>query len=70
MCVAYSRPNGWTEWTEFFCGHSGVPSGVLKTKKRFLFVFKKKISRATPGPSASKNIKLSVIDYRIPLNGF
>ena len=22
--VAYSRPNGWTNWTEFFCGHSGV----------------------------------------------
>ena len=20
--VAYSRPNGWTEWAETFCGHS------------------------------------------------
>ena len=22
MCVVYSRPNGWTDWAEFFFGHS------------------------------------------------
>ena len=21
--VPYSRPNGWTDWAEIFCGHSG-----------------------------------------------
>ena len=27
--VTYSRPNGWTVWAEFFCGHSWVTGGVL-----------------------------------------
>ena len=21
----YSRPNGWTEWADIFCGHLWVP---------------------------------------------
>ena len=25
--VPYSRPNGWTDWAEIFCGHSGVAGG-------------------------------------------
>ena len=25
--VAYSWQNGWTEWTDIFCGHSGVAGG-------------------------------------------
>ena len=28
--VAYNRSNGWTEWAEIFCGHSGVAGGVLE----------------------------------------
>ena len=35
--VAYSRPNGWTDWVEFFCGHSWVAGGVLKAKKSNTF---------------------------------
>ena len=27
--AAYSRPNGWTDWAEFFCGHSWVAGGVI-----------------------------------------
>ena len=27
ICVPFDRPNGWTEWTECFCGHSGVAGG-------------------------------------------
>ena len=25
--VPYSRPNGWTDWAEIFCGHSGMAGG-------------------------------------------
>ena len=32
VCVAYSRPNSWTEWTEIFCGHSWVAGGVIGKK--------------------------------------
>ena len=48
---AYSRPNGWTDWAEYFCGHSG---GVLVKNSKFFFLkhLKKKFPRATPGPSA------------------
>ena len=28
ICVAYSRPNGWTDWAKKNCGHSWV-AGVL-----------------------------------------
>ena len=45
----YSRPNGKTEWTEIFCGHSWVAEGCFRKK----FRLKKKILRATLGPSAS-----------------
>ena len=27
--VAHSRPNGWTEWAEFFCGHLVMAEDVL-----------------------------------------
>ena len=30
--VAYSRPNGWTDWAEFFGGHSWVAGGRVKTQ--------------------------------------
>ena len=26
--VPYSRPNGWTDWAEIFCGHSWVAGGL------------------------------------------
>ena len=31
--VAYSRPNGWPEWNDIFCGHSCVAGGSLRLKK-------------------------------------
>ena len=59
--VPYSRPNGWTDWAEIFCGHSGVAGGCFRQKKSIIFLktFLKKIKnffflRATLGPSASK----------------
>ena len=30
--VAYSRPNGWTDWAEFFCGQSWVAGGCYRLK--------------------------------------
>ena len=33
ICVAYSRPNGWTDWAKLFCGHSLVVRGCYKLKK-------------------------------------
>ena len=30
--VAYSRPNGWTEWAEIFCGHAWVAGGCYRLK--------------------------------------
>ena len=27
LYVPYSRPNGWTDWAEFFCGHLWVAGG-------------------------------------------
>ena len=49
--VAYSRPNGWTDWAEIFCGHSWVAGGCYRHKIHFFqFYF---FSRATPGSSAS-----------------
>ena len=27
LYVPYSRPNGWTDWAEIFCGHSGEAEG-------------------------------------------
>jgi len=35
--VAYSRPNGWTEWAEIFCGHSWVCVECFSLKKLILF---------------------------------
>ena len=40
--VAFSRPNGWTDWAEIFCVHSLVAGGCYKLKNRnffFKFVF-------------------------------
>ena len=33
MYVAYSWPNGRTEWAEIFCGHSLVTGGCFRLKK-------------------------------------
>ena len=30
--VAYSQPNGWTDWVKTFCGHSRVAGGCLSKK--------------------------------------
>ena len=27
--VAFSRPNGWTDWVDFFCGYSWVAEDVI-----------------------------------------
>ena len=36
--VAYSRLNGWTNWAEFFGGHSWMGRGYYKAgKNRFFF---------------------------------
>ena len=35
-----SRPNGWTEWADIFCGHSGIPGGCFRLNK-FEFFFPK-----------------------------
>ena len=40
--VEYCRPNGWTDWAEFFCGHSSVAGGMLKTKNSKTCFFSKK----------------------------
>ena len=42
LYVVYRRPNGWTEWAEIYCGHSGV-CYRLKNSKFFIQIFKKKI---------------------------
>ena len=31
--VTYSRPSGWTDWADIFCGHSWVAGERLKLKK-------------------------------------
>ena len=38
--VPYSRPNGWTDWAEIFCGHSEVAGGCHRLKKFEIFSFK------------------------------
>ena len=35
--VAYSRPNGWTDWAEIVCGHSWVAGGCYRLKKLDFF---------------------------------
>ena len=65
--VTYSRPNGWTDWAEFFCGHSWVAGGCYrlkdsKLKKKYKFLF---FPRATPGPSASCFIMYKVLKVEI-----
>ena len=35
--VAYSRPNGWTDWTEIFCEHSWVAGGGDYRLKKSIF---------------------------------
>ena len=37
--VAISRPNGWTDWTEFFCGHSCVAGVCYRVIKMFISNF-------------------------------
>ena len=39
MYVAFSRPNGWTDWAEIFCEHSWVAGGggCFKLKKFDIF---------------------------------
>ena len=39
--VAYSRPNGWTDWAEIFCGNSWVAGGCYRLLEIQNFVFKK-----------------------------
>ena len=38
--VAYSRPNGWTEWADIFCGHSWVAGVCLRLKRIETFLLK------------------------------
>ena len=58
LFVAYSQPNGWTDWTEIFCGHSWLAGGVSVLGQKnvhifSIFLIKTKNSRATPGPLSS-----------------
>ena len=48
MYVPSGRPKSWTEWDEFFCGHSWVTGGCYRLKKIRNF-----FPLVTPGPSAS-----------------
>ena len=48
----YSRPNGKTEWTDIFCGHSWVAEGCFRKK----FRFKKKKFKGNAGPFRQYNI--------------
>ena len=53
--VAYSRPNGWTDWANFFCGHSWLKKIEILFSKKILFqIFFSKFFffRAMPGLSA------------------
>lgn len=36
MYVAYSRVNGWTDWAEYFCGHSWEAGECHRLKKLML----------------------------------
>ena len=36
---AYSRPNGWTDWAEFACGHLWVAGARLKKIEFFFKIF-------------------------------
>ena len=36
--VVYSHPNGWTDWTEIFCGHSCLGGGIIGYKNSKLSV--------------------------------
>ena len=38
--IAYSRPNGWTDWAEIFCEHSLVAEACHRLKKSKYFFFK------------------------------
>ena len=52
MYVAYSRPNGQTDWADFLCGQSWVAWGCFRLKKsKFFFIlFKKKFSTGNAEP--------------------
>ena len=54
--VAYSRPNGWTDWAEICVNTQGWPGsvrGYKKIRNIFFNFLKTFFSRATPGTSAS-----------------
>ena len=55
--VAYSRPNGWTDWAELFCGHSWVARGFHRLKNSMIFFLLNFIiffPRAKSCPSGSR----------------
>ena len=45
--VAYSKPNGWTDWTEILCGRSWVAEGCYRLKNSIFFC--NFFLQATPG---------------------
>ena len=53
--VAYSRPNGWTDWAEICCGHLWVAGECYKPKKNF--IFKKRFQ--------GQRRALQLVDYKI-----
>ena len=58
MYVAYSRPNGWSDWAEMFCCR-----GVLQAKKTIFFQNICSYPRATPGSSASITKKHEWVEH-------
>ena len=48
--VPYSRPNGWTDWANIFCGHSWVARGCLRLKKNWNLFFKICFPTGNAGP--------------------
>ena len=38
--MLYSRPNGWTDWAEIFCGYLWVAGGCYRLKKSKIFFLK------------------------------
>ena len=63
--VSYSRPKGWTELANIFCGHSWVAGGCYGLKKKTKIIFQQFFfnicfPRATSGPSASYTYRAEI----------
>ena len=48
--IAYNRPNGLTEWAEFFCGHLWLAGGCFRLKKVQFFFLQISFYTGNAGP--------------------